>query len=176
MSNKNYYEVMIDHSSFSTAKWAIVSYPKDKCIKNGKHISDQELAQKLLAILSKETGLSKLVIHSVTLLGDDVILIDNKASDEDTQNSTSSEKNTVVIEFLDCSGPCRTTPAPLVLCKRDKLKFSSIKDAHDSLVSMNSKKQLCYKEPRLVLINGNVVYSSLMSSTTHWSDIIDYLA
>lgn len=176
MSDKNYYEVMIDHSTFSTAKWAVVSYPKNKCIKNNKHISDQELAQRLLAILSKATGLSKLIIHSVTLLGDDVILIDDKASDEDTQNSTSSEKNTVVIEFLDYGSPCHTTPAPSALCKRGKLRFSSIKDAHDSLVSMDGKKQLCHKEPRLVLINGNVIYSSLMSSATHWSDIIDYLA
>ena len=175
MPDKNYYEVMIDHSSFPTAKWAVVSYPKDKCIKNGKPISDQELAQRLLAIISKKTGLSKLVSHSVTLLGDDVVLIDDKDFDDDVQNSIPSEKNTVVIEFLDCSSPCHTTPAPLVLCKRGKLKFSSIKDAHDSLVSMNGKKQLCHKEPRLVLINGNVVYSSLMSSTTHWSDIIDYL-
>lgn len=176
MSDKNYYEVMVDHSTFSTAKWAVVSYPKDKCVENGKPISDQELAQRLLTIISKATGLSKLVIHSVTLLGEGVIMIDDEAFDDNTQNSISSEKNTVVIEFLDYGGPCHTTPAPSALCKRGKLKFSSIKDAHDSLVSMNDKKQLCHKEPRLVLINGNVVYSSLMSSTTHWSDIIDYLA
>lgn len=81
MSDKNYYEVMIDHSTFSTAKWAVVSYPKDKCIKNGERISDHELAQKLLAIISRKTGLSNLVIHSVTLLGDDVIIIDDKPVD-----------------------------------------------------------------------------------------------
>lgn len=175
MSNNNYYEVMIDHSSFPTAKWAVVSYPKDKCVKNGKPISDQELAQRLLAIISKKTGLSKLVSHSVTLLGDDVVLIDDKDFDDDVQNSIPSEKNTVVIEFLDYGESCRTTLAASAPCKRGKLRFNSRKDAHDSLVNMNGKKQLCHKEPRLVLINDKVVYSSLMSSTVHWSDIIDYL-
>ena len=81
MSDKNYYEVMIDHSTFSTAGWAIVSYPKDKCVENGKPISDEKLAQKLLAIISRKTGLSNLVAHSVTLLGDNVIIIDDKAVD-----------------------------------------------------------------------------------------------
>ena len=81
MSDKNYYEVMIDHSTFSTAGWAIVSYPKDKCFDNGEPISDEKLAQRLLAIISRKTGLSNLVIHSVTLLGDNVIIIDDKPVD-----------------------------------------------------------------------------------------------
>lgn len=81
MSDKNYYEVMIDHSTFSTAGWAIVSYPKNKCFDNGKPISDEKLAQRLLAIISRKTGLSNLVAHSVTLLGDNVIIIDDKPVD-----------------------------------------------------------------------------------------------
>lgn len=81
MSDKNYYEVMIDHPTFSTAGWAIVSYPKNKCFDNGKPISDEKLAQRLLAIISRKTGLSNLVAHSVTLLGDNVIIIDDKPVD-----------------------------------------------------------------------------------------------
>ena len=81
MSDKNYYEVMVDHSTFSTAKWAVVSYPKDKCVENGKPISDEKLAQRLLTIISRKTGLSNLVSHSVTLLGDDVIIIDDKPAE-----------------------------------------------------------------------------------------------
>ena len=80
MSDKNYYEVMVDHSTFS-AKWAVVSYPKDKCVENGKPISDEKLAQRLLTIISRKTGLSNLVAHSVTLLGDDVIIIDDKPAE-----------------------------------------------------------------------------------------------